>query len=71
LLIGQPAGREEDIRSPARIIIHDPHDLSSTGRPRLAHVANAIAFLASSLCENTTGEVITVDGGFSRLYFRG
>jgi enoyl-[acyl-carrier protein] reductase I len=36
-----------------------------------AHVAGAIAFLASSLCENTTGEVVTVDGGFSRLYFRG
>jgi len=36
-----------------------------------AHIARAIAFLASSLCENTTGEVITVDGGFSRLYFRG
>lgn len=35
------------------------------------HVAGAIAFLASALCENITGEVVTVDGGFSRLYFRG
>jgi enoyl-[acyl-carrier protein] reductase I len=36
-----------------------------------AHVTGAIAFLVSSLCENTTGEVITVDGGFSHSYFRG
>jgi enoyl-[acyl-carrier protein] reductase I len=35
-----------------------------------AHVTRAIGFLASSLCENMTGEVVTVDGGFSHLYFR-
>lgn len=34
-----------------------------------ADVANAVAFLASPLCSNLTGEALTVDGGFSRSYF--
>jgi enoyl-[acyl-carrier protein] reductase I len=33
------------------------------------HVAGAVAFLASPLCRNITGETLTVDGGFSRSYF--
>jgi enoyl-[acyl-carrier protein] reductase I len=32
-------------------------------------VAQAVAFLASPLCSNLTGEALTVDGGFSRSYF--
>ncbi len=32
-------------------------------------VTNALAFLASPLCRNITGETLTVDGGFSRSYF--
>lgn len=32
-------------------------------------VTRAIAFLSSPLCSNMTGEIITVDGGFSRSYF--
>lgn len=36
-----------------------------------SQVAQTIAFLASALCDNMTGEVITVDGGFSRTYFCG
>jgi enoyl-[acyl-carrier protein] reductase I len=32
------------------------------------HVSRAVAFLASPLCENTTGETLTVDGGYSRVY---
>lgn len=36
-----------------------------------AHVTNTIAFLVSALCENMTGEVMTVDGGFARTYLRG
>jgi enoyl-[acyl-carrier protein] reductase I len=32
------------------------------------HVTGAIAFLVSPLCQNLTGEVLTVDGGFSRTY---
>jgi enoyl-[acyl-carrier protein] reductase I len=34
-----------------------------------ADVANAVAFLASPLCSNLTGEALVVDGGFSRSYF--
>jgi enoyl-[acyl-carrier protein] reductase I len=33
-------------------------------------VTHALAFLASPLCRNMTGETLTVDGGFSRSYFR-
>jgi len=32
-------------------------------------VIDSIAFLASGLCRNVTGETINVDGGFSRNYF--
>ena len=32
-------------------------------------VTRAIAFLASPLCSNLTGEALLVDGGFSRSYF--
>lgn len=32
-------------------------------------VTNAIAFLASPLCRNLTGEALLVDGGFSKSYF--
>lgn len=32
------------------------------------HVTKAAAFLASPICENMTGEVLMVDGGFSRVY---
>jgi enoyl-[acyl-carrier protein] reductase I len=32
-------------------------------------VTGAIAFLASPLCSNLTGEALLVDGGFSRNYF--
>lgn len=32
------------------------------------HVTQAVAFFASPLCENVTGEVLMVDGGFSRVY---
>lgn len=32
-------------------------------------VADAVVFLAGPSCRNVTGEVLTVDGGFSRLYF--
>lgn len=35
----------------------------------LEDVASAVAFMVSPLCRNTTGEVLTVDGGFSRSYF--
>ena len=33
------------------------------------HVSSAVAFFASSLCQNITGEVLTVDGGYARAYF--
>jgi enoyl-[acyl-carrier protein] reductase I len=32
------------------------------------HIARTVAFLASPLCANMTGEILTVDGGFSRIY---
>ncbi len=32
------------------------------------HVANAVAFFASPLCQNITGETLTVDGGYARGY---
>jgi enoyl-[acyl-carrier protein] reductase I len=32
------------------------------------HVTRAAAFFASPLCENITGEVLTVDGGYARCY---
>lgn len=32
-------------------------------------VASSAAFLASTLCQNVTGESLNVDGGFSRSYF--
>ena len=32
-------------------------------------VVNSVAFLASPLCSNVTGETLTVDAGFSRSYF--
>jgi enoyl-[acyl-carrier protein] reductase I len=39
---------------------------SVTRRPlEVDHVTGAVAFLASALCENVTGEVLTVDGGLS------
>ncbi len=34
-----------------------------------AHVSSAVAFFASPLCQNITGEVLTVDGGYARAYF--
>jgi enoyl-[acyl-carrier protein] reductase I len=34
-----------------------------------ADVTRAVAFLCSPLCSNLTGEVLTVDAGFSRSYF--
>jgi enoyl-[acyl-carrier protein] reductase I len=34
-----------------------------------ADVTSAIAFLASPLCRNLTGEALVVDGGFSKSYF--
>ena len=41
-----------------------------TGAPtEFEHVSNAVAFLASPLCANITGEILNVDGGFSRSYF--
>ena len=43
---------------------------SMTQRPlSFGDVARAVAFLASPLCSNLTGESLTVDGGFSRSYF--
>jgi enoyl-[acyl-carrier protein] reductase I len=43
---------------------------SMTQRPlSFTDVAQAVAFLASPLCSNLTGEVLTVDGGFSKSYF--
>jgi enoyl-[acyl-carrier protein] reductase I len=33
------------------------------------HVAHAAAFLAGADCQNLTGEVLTVDGGYRRGYF--
>jgi enoyl-[acyl-carrier protein] reductase I len=43
---------------------------SMTGaRLEFEHVTNAVAFLASPLCSNLTGETLNVDGGFSRNYF--
>jgi enoyl-[acyl-carrier protein] reductase I len=33
------------------------------------HVTSAIAFLASAGCQNMTGEVLTVDGGYGKNYF--
>lgn len=32
------------------------------------HVTGAISFLVSAECQNITGEILTVDGGFSRNY---
>jgi enoyl-[acyl-carrier protein] reductase I len=32
------------------------------------HVGQAVAFFASPLCENITGELLTVDGGYARGY---
>jgi NAD(P)-dependent dehydrogenase (short-subunit alcohol dehydrogenase family) len=32
-------------------------------------VTRAIAFLASPLCSNLTGQSLLVDGGFSKSYF--
>jgi enoyl-[acyl-carrier protein] reductase I len=34
-----------------------------------ADVSDAVAFLCSTLCRNTTGEVISVDGGYAKNYF--
>jgi enoyl-[acyl-carrier protein] reductase I len=43
---------------------------SATGRAiDFEDVAGTIAFLCSPLARNLTGEVVTVDGGFSRSYF--
>jgi enoyl-[acyl-carrier protein] reductase I len=43
---------------------------SMTKKPlEYADVTRAIAFLASPLCSNLTGEALNVDGGFSRNYF--
>ena len=33
-----------------------------------SHVTRAVAFFVSPLCENVTGEVLMVDGGYSRAY---
>ena len=42
---------------------------SATGRGvELGDVAHCVAFLCSPLARNLTGEVVTVDGGFSRAY---
>jgi enoyl-[acyl-carrier protein] reductase I len=35
----------------------------------LDQVTSALAFFASPACQNITGELVTVDGGFSRSYF--
>jgi len=35
----------------------------------LDHVTGALAFLASPLCQNLTGETVTVDGGYDHGYF--
>jgi enoyl-[acyl-carrier-protein] reductase (NADH) len=35
----------------------------------LADVGQAVAYFASPLLRNVTGETLTVDGGFSRAYF--
>lgn len=43
---------------------------SMTGAPLAPeHVSSAIAFFVSSLCQNVTGETLTVDGGFTHNYF--
>ena len=42
---------------------------SATGRAiALADVASCVGFLCSPLARNVTGEILTVDGGFSRAY---
>jgi enoyl-[acyl-carrier protein] reductase I len=42
---------------------------SATGRAIEQHeVASCVAFLCSPLARNLTGEIVTVDGGFSRTY---
>jgi enoyl-[acyl-carrier protein] reductase I len=33
------------------------------------HIANTVAFLVSGSCQNMTGEILTVDGGYCRNYF--
>jgi enoyl-[acyl-carrier protein] reductase I len=33
------------------------------------NVTNAVGFLTSASCQNLTGEIINVDGGFCRNYF--
>lgn len=35
----------------------------------LEHVVSAVGYLCSPLCANVTGEILQVDGGFSRTYF--
>lgn len=41
-----------------------------TGRPvELDDIADAVAWLVSPMAKNLTGEVLTLDGGYSRLYF--
>lgn len=44
------------------------HSLTKTAL-RFEHVTSAVGFLASAQCQNLTGEVLTVDGGYSRNYF--
>jgi len=42
---------------------------SATGRAsELGDVAHCVAFLCSPLARNLTGEIVTIDGGFSRSY---
>lgn len=36
---------------------------------QMSHVTQAAAFLASEHCQNMTGEILNVDGGFCRNYF--
>jgi enoyl-[acyl-carrier protein] reductase I len=43
---------------------------SATGRAvDFDDIAGAVAYLVSPLARNVTGEILTVDGGFSRSYF--
>ena len=58
-------GREQTQRTREYLVKRAP-----TRRPvEYDDVTSAIAFFASTLCRNVTGEVLTVDGGFCHAYF--